>query len=411
MLFESPEGDRRLRLAYCLNLHAAEDLAGSLRGMREITLALRDRLAPKGRFGIGMYLPGNVALELASTRGERDLNELSEFLESNSLDPFTFNAFPFGGFHAAGLKRDVFAPTWCEDERVRYTNAVGEIAGRLNAARDGHLSISTHPGRFGAFEADEFERAAANFGRSLRRFADLSEKYGTTLRLAIEAEPRATAGDTHQVRDLLWRLHEHLLPELGDDLVRAHLGACLDACHSAVEFEQPAESVELATQFPLGKLQYSSAIRLPMPGPQESARAALFDLDEPRYLHQTTGRRGRELMRLDDLPEVRDSCAQANSPWLDCAEWRTHFHVPVDLEQLGESGLGTTRDHAVAILGELLAQPERWGSPELHVEIETYTWDILPGAARGAGDLIAGLEREYEHVLGQLESAGWRAGS
>jgi len=54
-----------------------------------------------------------------------------------------------------------------------------------------------------------------------------------------------------------------------------------------------------------------------------------------------------------------------------------------------------------------LAHPEAWGTDELHVEIETYTWNLLPGSARGSGDLIDGLEREYRHVLSLLASAGW----
>ena len=74
---------------------------------------------------------------------------------------------------------------------------------------------------------------------------------------------------------------------------------------------------------------------------------------------------------------------------------------------MGETGLGTTRDHASALLDVALAQPRKWGVDELHLEIETYTWDILKGPARGAGDMVDGLQREYEHVIGRLASQGW----
>ncbi len=84
--------------------------------------------------------------------------------------------------------------------------------------------------------------------------------------------------------------------------------------------------------------------------------------------------------------------------------------MPVDREELG-AGLRTTRAHADALLDALLDAPARWKSPELHVEIETYTWDVLPGSARGPGSLVEGLEREYRHVIGRLEARGWaRAG-
>jgi hypothetical protein len=407
LLESSLHPGRRLRLAYCLNLHAAEDLAGTLEGMRRITLPLRDRLAPCGRFGVGLYLPARVAFALVDPHAGADLETLASFLAAERLDPFTFNAFPFGDFHSAGLKRGVFAPTWCEPERLRYTLAVAEIAARLNPAGAGHVSISTHPGRFGPWAAGEFECAAQHFRLCLLALVEHAAGGGPLLRLALEAEPRAVAGDSQACADLLERLHTVLAAELGRELVERHLGACLDACHSAVEFEDAPRAAALATRTPLGKLQYSSAISLRDPGRHGAAQRALLALDEPRYLHQTTGRRGAELLRVDDLPDLARACQQAGWSWLACDEWRTHFHVPVDLERLGDSGLATTREHAATLLRALVDAPERWGGDELHVEIETYTWDILPGSARGDGDLIAGLAREYAHLLDVLAERGW----
>jgi hypothetical protein len=396
---------RPVRLAYCLNLHAADDLAGTLEGIRRITLPLRDRLQPPGLFGVGLYLPALVARELEASVTERD--RLSSFLEAERLDPYTFNAFPFGGFHDAGLKRGVFAPTWCQPERLRYTQAVARIARALNPSGEGHISISTHPGRFGPWAEGEFELALEHLGACVATLVELEQNGAPSLRLALEAEPRAVAGDTNTCAELLERLHVGLAERFGTEIVERHLGLCLDACHSAVEFEDPLRAVELATRTPLGKLQYSSAISLCEPGRNADGRSALLALDEPRYLHQTTGRHGGGELRVDDLPELARACENSDSPWLACEEWRTHFHVPVDLERLGGEGLGTTREHAATILRALLATPERWGSGELHVEIETYTWDILPGPARLDGELVGGLEREYAHVLSVLAEQGW----
>jgi hypothetical protein len=60
------------------------------------------------------------------------------------------------------------------------------------------------------------------------------------------------------------------------------------------------------------------------------------------------------------------------------------------------------------VLDAVLARRDAWGTPELHVELETYTWSILPDATRGAGALVDGLEREYAHLIGRLERAGWQ---
>lgn len=406
MRFEHPgRPGRSVRLAYCLNLHAAEDLAGILEGLRRITLPLRDRLAPPGPFGIGMYFPAQVAAHLGVQPD--GLGELEELLAAEALDPFTFNAFPYGGFHDEGLKRGVFAPTWSDPERLRFTMDVAEVAARLNAGRDAPVSISTHPGRFGPWHEGEFELAVEHFGSCLRGLAELRASGGPTITLAVEAEPRAVAGDTAAWAAQQAELRERLLPELGEAVLEAHLATCLDACHSAVQFEEHAEAVELATRARFGKLQYSSALRLLDPDRNPDARAALFGLDEPRYLHQTTGRHGRQLLLADDLPELRRAWDDPQSPWAECDEWRTHFHVPVDLESLGPAGLQTTRDHASRILKELLDRPEDWGASELQVEIETYTWDVLPGWVRGEESLVAGLEREYRHVLAELAAEGW----
>jgi hypothetical protein len=408
MRFEHPDlPGRDLRLAYCLNLHGADDFAGVLRGMRSITLPLRDRLAEGGRFGVGMYFPAAIAAHLDSAEGAADRSLLAEFLRDERLDPFTFNAFPYGGFHSAGLKKAVFTPTWFEEDRARYTLAVGRLAAELNAGSGGHVSISTHPGRFGPWEGDEFERSCARLEEVLRAFAAIEADGGPRLRLALEAEPRAVAGDMASLGALLSEIRQTLDPRLGSDLVSAHLGACLDTCHASVEFEDPSDAVTAVSVLPLGKVQVSSAISLLNPGSNALAREELFGLDEPRYLHQTTGRRGTEFVRAMDLPEVQTACADENSPWLQCDEWRTHFHVPIDLERLEGNGLETTRSHALDTLRELLARPESWGSPELHVEIETYTWDILPKSAGGGANLVDGLEREYGPVLECLKEAGW----
>ena len=155
MRFEHPDHPgRSVRLAYCLNLHPAEDLDGVLEGMRTITLPLRDRLGVSGGlFGVGPWLPARVAMELTAGEGSPDLDRFAEFFAENGLDPFTYNAFPYGGFHERGLKEAVFRPTWAAAERLAFTVSVAQIAQCLHevcgGGRDaGHVSISTHSGGY-----------------------------------------------------------------------------------------------------------------------------------------------------------------------------------------------------------------------------------------------------------------------
>lgn len=415
MRWVHPESGRRLKLAYCLNLHPADDLAGCLDGMRTVTLPLRERLGRPARFGVGLYLPAELAAQLASEAGRSELARLAGFLEEHDLDPFTFNAFPFAGFGKAGLKQDVFRPTWAEAERLDFTRNVARVAAHL-AGDAGHVSVSTHPGFFGAPAAGPAERALDQMLGCVAELVRIEAETGRRIVLSIEAEPRASAGDTRQLVGLLERLRARalfVLPTAGvtdvTGALQRHLGSCLDACHAAVEFESASGCLERSTHggAPLGKIQFTNALALREPARNAEGREALLALDEPAYLHQVTGRRGDEFERAHDLGEVRDDCADG-SRWAASEEWRCHFHVPVDLAGLG-GGLGTTREWGDELLRKALARSDRWGTDELHVEIETYTWDILPGAARGTGELVDGLEREYRHVLALLESEGWRA--
>ena len=411
---------RGLRLAYCINLHPAEDLDGVRAGLERVTRPLAERLGGAGAFGVGPWLPASVAADLA-----RDPAQAAALFPCEELDAFTYNAFPFGGFHREGLKAEVFAPGWHQPERLAFTLDVARVALAAAAPGEGHLSISTHTGGHGpAFREGELALACAReLARAALALARLEEEHGRRLVLSLEPEPRSAAGDTLELV-LLWRRirtdgveaaarAEGVAPERVAAAVARHLGTCLDACHAAVEFEAPGLAFANATHegAPLGKLQFSSALALPAPAADARGRELLFDLHEPVYLHQVTGRGEHALVRVGDLDELRARWEQGDAALRACEEWRCHFHVPVDLDApagADTGGLATTRAAGDALLRTVLAAPERWGTSDLHVEIETYTWDVLPGSLRGDGELLDGLEREYRHVLALLESEGWQ---
>ncbi|MGK0220346.1 MAG: hypothetical protein ACI9HE_003857 [Planctomycetota bacterium] len=402
-----------MRLAYCQNLHAGEDLEGVCAGIDEITVPLKRRLSPERPFGVGMYLPGPLAGRLASEEGAEDLAKLRGFLGERELVPFTYNAFPHGGFHRDGLKEQVYHPAWDDPERVQFSIDVSRVAAALSDAQDtGHISISTHPGGYGAWSEgpSTLHAYSQGFAAVCEELARMEAATGRRIVLSLEAEPRASSGNSAELAEFLVvtrmraekRMREAGLADAGA-LAARHLGTCLDACHTAVEFEAPAEAWRLAqVGGACGKLQFSSALRLEHPREQRDAAQQLLNMAEPRYLHQVSGRGPGLSMAASDLPEV----SAALDAWLACEEWRCHFHVPVDLDSV--AGLATTRSFADGVLTAALAAPEGWGTTDLHVEIETYTWDVIPEAARGTGALVDGLEREYRHVIERLAQAGWQ---
>jgi hypothetical protein len=389
VLFAHPDyPGRHVRLGYCLNLHAAESLEELLESLRTVTLPLRDRLAPTGLFGVGMYLPAKLARHLLSEVGEGELLSLREFLAAERLDPFTYNAFPFGDFQTDGLKESVYEPLWTDAARARYTLDVARLA-QLLAGEDearSHLSISTHGGRYGEWEDGERRQALAQFAEVLEV---LEASDGTPVALSIEAEPCSSTTDT--LAAAAW------VQEIGSE----RLGLCLDCCHSAVEFEDVEETLAACLSAGLGKVQFSSALRLESPSANPEGVAALLALDEPRFLHQVISEDSE--LRASDLPELREGLSKED--WMGKEEWRCHFHVPVDLDRF--DGLGTTSFHADSLVTGLLESPGRWSRHELHLEIETYTWSVLPGGPAAAAELVDALEREYRHVLAILSDAGW----
>jgi hypothetical protein len=85
------------------------------------------------------------------------------------------------------------------------------------------------------------------------------------------------------------------------------------------------------------------------------------------YLSQSTLRRGEEDTHFMHLGDALDAFEKDPRP----AELRTHFHVPVFLEELG--AFSTTR-YAV----EEALQMHRSTPLSDHLEIESYSWDVLP---------------------------------
>jgi hypothetical protein len=224
---------------------------------------------------------------------------------------------------------------------------------------------------------------AARLLRVVAALWRLREAGGPIVGLALEPEPECVFETTPQAVAFLETAC--LAPAALDDLaritgldragaeaaVRRHLGLCLDACHAAVEYERPREAVDavLGAGFRILKLQVSAGLRVVRPTP--AALEALRPFAEGVYLHQTVIRRGDGLERILDLPQAL-AAARTEDPG---DEWRIHFHVPLFREQLGL--FTNTR----TFLDELLAL-HRDRPFTQHVEVETYTWDVLPEAYR-----------------------------
>ena len=180
------------------------------------------------------------------------------------------------------------------------------------------------------------------------------------------------------------------------EAVHRHIGVCFDVCHQAVEFEDVAESIRRlhAADVRINKVHITCAIRLEQPAENEIGRRTLAEYVEPRYLHQTFARGTDGIVRAAvDLN--RPLCEEPPDEYLHADEWRIHFHVPVNADELGP--LKTTRDdlrRAIQAVAALEYAP--------HLEVETYTWGVLPGGEQPS--LVDGLVGELTATRELLET-------
>jgi hypothetical protein len=379
-------------LTYCTNIHPGENWEAVQRSLRHL-LAVKEQ-GGGGPFGIGLRLSARAANEL---RKPAVLDSFRRWLTEHDCYVFTINGFPYGGFHGRVVKDRVHAPDWTTSDRLLYTKHLFDIlAELLPEGLDGGVStspLSYQPWHRSAEALRRTKEISAHYLLQLAEYLDgIYQRTGKLLHLDIEPEPDGVLEDT---AGFVRYYNEYLLRgKVGERLVRRHLQLCYDICHFAVQFEEPKAVLdELNRQgLRVGKLQISAALKAHLyeHGRTEVA-AALGPYAEPVYLHQTNLlRAGHEMT---SYPDLAPALAALNGMKYD--ELRTHFHVPIYTDSYGV--LRSTND-AIEETLKLWRQ-----SPFTHhLEVETYTWDVLPDHQRLG--LVESIHRELEWVRGQLQS-------
>jgi sugar phosphate isomerase/epimerase len=392
-----------LWLGYGMNVHAGGAPETLERAIETTVVPLRRRLGAAGPFGVALRLDAEGVRALEADGGR--LRALRQLLATHDLVPFTVNGFVHGRFHGAGVKDQVYRPSWREAAREDYT--VG-LAGVMAALRGpGHVvSLSTAPGSWrgwGEEPAQVARDVAERLVRTAQRLRDLEHRTGVRVVLGLEPEPGCTL---ERVDETVRFFHGPLARAFGRELgARLHVGVCLDVCHQAVMFEDVRHGLDRlkAAGIPVAKVQASAALELPDPT-DAAGRAALAGFVEPTWLHQTTTHDAQGHVHL--APDLPAALAAEGEPWRTRRPWRTHFHVPVFRAE-AVAPLKTTQPELERVLGRV-AQ----GGATRHLEVETYTWDALPEHERRAGsgfDLVEALARELGWVRAALERAGARA--
>jgi hypothetical protein len=393
-------GTPAVDLTYCTNVHPGETWEETFASLQHYLPAIKQRVSPDQPFGVGLRLSANAAETLG---GPEHLDAFKAFLAQSQLYVFTINGFPYGRFHGGRVKESVYLPDWRDEARLVYSNRLADIlAALLPERRDIEGSISTVPGAFKpqVSTQHDIDAMVRNLVAHTAHLAGLEERTGRTVRLALEPEPCCFLETVDEAigffENHLFSSHARALvagvtgrPAGAEDVLRRHLGICFDVCHAAVEFEdEDAPDRLLAAGIAIPKIQISAALRLAAVDVGAADLLRLFD--DGVYFHQVVERSARGLTRYVDLDEAFASLNGARQP----REWRVHFHVPIFRDRLG--GFATTQDYLKAILARQRASP---AAP--HLEVETYTWAVLPDADR-QGDLAHNIAREIEWARREL---------
>ena len=388
-------------LTYSTLVHPGDNWEQMWASLTNYVPKVKARVSPNQRFGVSLRLSADSAETLVKSAAERE--KLKKFLGDNDMYLYTVNAFPYGAFKGTTVKEQVYEPDWRSEERTRYTMNVADVLADV-CPREISPSIQSAPLGFKPRVTGDSVVASYtdHVMRVVAHLVALEARTGRTVTLALEPEPYCFLETTDETVDYFTKhLYSGAAAETLAKLaripiseahvaLRRHLGVVFDICHQALEYENMAESLQKLVDagIPIFKLQEAAALHVPEV--TQSTVDALKRYAKTIYLTQTVEKKNGKLTRYLNLEDAFAAWDKEPGP----REWRTHFHVPVFLDDLGP--FRTTR---FAIEDALRFHKLKPLSRQL--EIETYTWDVLPDNLK-TGDIVDYVCRELDWVRGQL---------
>ncbi len=376
-------------LTYCTNIHSGEKWKDHFNEIRKNFPGIKQKLSPGKPMGIGLRLSNTASVDIIK---EKNLEIFKQWLDENEAYVFTMNGFPYGSFHDTHVKDQVHAPDWTTNERVDYTIRLFQILKDLTPANS-EGSISTSPLSYrhwfqqGNALQNARELATNNMVLVAESLIEIHQSTGKILHLDIEPEPDGMLETGKEFihwfkNDLLTGGANNIAAKFNvsisqaEELLKAHIRLCYDVCHFAIGYEPHEEIIRevLQSGIKIGKLQISAALKAAINkdiSQRQNIKESFSKYNEPTYLHQVVAKKNSgELLRYPDLPEALSDYDNA-----EVNEWRAHFHVPIFEEDFG-SLQSTQKD-----IEEVLRLQKEVNFTN-HLEVETYTWEVLPGALK-----------------------------
>lgn len=389
-------------VTYCTNIHPGQDWDNTFKHLKKYVPEIKQQVSPDTPFGLGLRLSNKASEQL----NEKDhLLRFKEWLDAEDIYVFTMNGFPYGNFHDQRVKDKVHAPDWTTPERLAYTKRLfDQLAFLLPEGISGGISTSPITYRHWYTSKEDIGSALREGAKHLSEMVSylyqIEEQTGKCLHLDIEPEPDGLLENSDE---LIRFFEDYLMPialaklksergweeDVSRKRVLRYITLCYDICHFSLAYEEPLATFKKLKEkgITIGKIQVSAALKILFEGREKDPIwESLARFDEPTYLHQVTEKIGNEVRTYNDLPALLNDKRNFK-------ELRAHFHVPIFLEQF--EALYSTQDHILKVI-EVLKNEHI----SEHLEIETYTWEVLPAALKK--DLTTSIVREINWLKERL---------
>jgi hypothetical protein len=389
-------------LTYSTLVHQTDNWDQLWKSVNTYLPAVKARVAPHEKFGVCLRTSAPSA-ELLSAEPTK-VADLKKFFADNDLYLYTANAFVYGVFKKQVIKEDVYEPDWATPERREYTKKVANLLAEL-APEGINPSIQSAPLGFKPKVTGDDVVAAytSNVIDVVAHLVELKKKTGKTVTLGLEPEPRCYLETTDETityfKNHLFsgETAKRLAKKTGlneadaAQAMRDYMGVVFDIGHQAVGYEDIPVSLQKLVDNGVQIVKLQEAASMYIPDVSQKTVDALQTFAKTIYLSQTCQKKDGTMTWFLNLEDAFEDWYKNPGP----REWRTHFHVPVFLNDLG-GNFGTTR----FALEQALAFHKK--TPlSTHLEIETYTWDVLPDHLK-TGDIVEYVTREMDWVKGQL---------
>lgn len=378
------------QVGYCSNVHPTRDLAGLRASINQHFQGVRS-LRGLNEQDSGLWICAHAAAQLQQASARTQFMQL---LKQSGLRLTSLNGFPYGEFHQGAVKAEVYLPNWADPQRLVYSLDLARILAQALPPDCHQGVISTVPLGYAATWTEALQRRAdEHLSQLTAALASLHRETGKKIVFCLEMEPDCVLENTEQAIAFFQRRQAM-------DPHHAYLALCFDVCHQAVMFEDCYQSLERLRDagVPVGKIQLSNAMicRLPPEGDprRDQVLATLGTFAEATYLHQVKAldAQGRRVA-WPDLPAALEGCA-------GFSELRIHFHIPLFSEHLLLPELSGSQVALAQTFDYLAAHGEF--RPVL--EVETYSWGVLPTQLRPTTELaqLEGITAELRWVEEQL---------